>query len=113
MTVTKATSSNEEHSQETYEFTAIPRAGKINVANLSHGAEKAKEHTYTVSMADGSAVSCTCPSDKYHSGKCKHREAVEGRDGFERRDNCDVCGGTGVSPTGTTCFACVIPGGKR
>lgn len=113
MSIQKATSTNGGTTEEGYEFTALPSAGKINVANLAHDSENAKEHTYTVSMAAGDSVSCTCPSDKYHEGACKHRKAVEARNDFEREDDCNVCGGTGVSPSGADCFACVISGGSQ
>ena len=77
--IEKTTSTNAVATEENYEFAAIPRTGKVNVANHSHD-DEAKEHTYTVSMDDGRAVSCTCPSDKYHEEECKHREAVEEAD---------------------------------
>ena len=65
--------------QETFAFAAVPDAGRVNVANLSYGENEAADHTYTVSVDDRghATTSCTCPADTYHSGKCKHREAVE------------------------------------
>jgi hypothetical protein len=106
MSTTKATSTDAGETEDSYECTALPSVGKINVANLAHGRENVTEHTYTVSMDDGRAVSCTCPSDKYHDGACKHREAVESRDTFVREGNCPLCGDTGEHD-GLTCFYCV------
>ena len=110
---TKATSNDSAHSKEDYEFCALPSVGKFNVANHAHGSENVTEHTYTVSLTDGRAARCTCLADTYHAEPCKHRDAVEGRDDFERQDGCSVCGGTGVSPSGADCFACVRPGGDE
>ena len=94
MTTTKATSTNAIETEEDYEFAALPAEGKVNVANHRHDDER--EHTYTVSMDDGRAVSCTCPSDKYHSGACKHRKAVEETAGALRPGNCSCAGLTGL-----------------
>ena len=64
---------------ETFAFAPITDAGRVNVANQSY--DDVAAHTYTVTVdARGHATeSCTCPSDTYHDGPCKHREAVEGR----------------------------------
>ena len=65
--------------RETFAFAPIADAGRVSVANLEYGETEAKEHTYTVSVDDcgHETIGCTCPADKYHPGRCKHRHAVE------------------------------------
>lgn len=123
MSKAKAIEQNEKHREETYEFGVAPNSGKVNVANLSYGEREAKNHTYTVTVQDGKAVSCTCPADTYHPGKGKHREAVEENADVlynadpdplapvERAPDCSLCGGTGTTDYDEICWACVILGG--
>ena len=61
---------------EDFQFT-VCRNGYVNVCNKSHNDDSA--HTYSVSTAHGSAVSCSCPHYKHRSpeGGCKHMIAVE------------------------------------
>ena len=60
---------------ESFAFT-VPAANVVKVENQSYGDESA-EHQYLVNVAAGAAVSCSCPADEYHPGKCKHCLAVE------------------------------------
>ena len=60
---------------ESFAFT-VPAANVVKVENQSYGDESA-DHRYLVNVADGEAVSCSCPADKYHPDACKHRLAVE------------------------------------
>ena len=48
---------------ESCEF-AVPIAGKVNICNMSYGADDARNHVYTVSVENGSATGCTCPADE-------------------------------------------------
>lgn len=61
---------------ESFEF-CVPIDGKVNVSNLSYGADEARDHTYTVTVTNGSAAECTCPADEHRAGACKHRVAVD------------------------------------
>ena len=60
---------------EAFEF-RVPVQGRARVENTSYG-DESDNHVYVVTIEDGSTVECTCPSDKYQPGKCKHRIAVE------------------------------------
>ena len=53
--------------------------GVANVANHSYGDEKAGAHCYSVEIAGGEAVSCSCPHWTHRSpaGGCKHMRATE------------------------------------
>jgi len=57
---------------------ACPGARHVNVTNYSYvQAARSGEHTYTVSIGpDGLPTGCTCPSDEYQPGPCKHVVAV-------------------------------------
>jgi hypothetical protein len=63
---------------EAFEF-RVPCEGRVRVENVSYGEESA-EHVYVVSVVNGEATKCTCPSDEYQPGACKHRQAVENQD---------------------------------
>lgn len=54
----------------------VPVSGKVRVENVSYG-EKSEDHVYIVAVESGETVSCSCPSDVYQAGKCKHRIRVE------------------------------------
>lgn len=122
MSIQKATSNNGGTTEEVYEFASIKNSGKVNVANLSYGEEAAKNHTHTVAVRNGKAVSCTCRGNKYNT-TTKHCEAVEENADVlyeadpdplapvERSPDCSLCGGTGTTVYGEICFACVILGG--
>lgn len=60
---------------EAFEF-RVPVPGRVRVENTSYG-EESGEHVYVVSVENNHATACTCPADKYRSGLCKHRHAVE------------------------------------
>jgi hypothetical protein len=60
---------------ESFAFT-VPAANVVKVENQSYG-DESDDHRYLVNVAAGEAVSCSCPADEYHPGKCKHRLAVE------------------------------------
>ena len=64
---------------ESFAFT-VPAANVVKVENQSYG-DESDDHRYLVNVAAGEAVSCSCPADEYHPGKCKHRLAV--RDVYE------------------------------
>lgn len=97
----KPMSSTTTNAEENFEFASMPTAGKVNVANHSHD-DGSKNHTYTVTVEDdGRTTHCTCPSDKYHEGACKHRVAVEETDGVLRPANC-ACEGL----TSLPCWQC-------
>lgn len=57
-------------------------SGIWNVANFEH--DDVSEHTYTVDE-DG----CNCPAAKWHSGKCKHEDAVDKARQRDADDDCD------------------------
>lgn len=75
------------HNQERFEL-AQADENHTNIANLSYGEEDAKKHTYTVSLEDGDAVSCTCPHYHYRGSFCKHMATVE-----SVLCDCDALGG--------------------
>ena len=50
--------------------------GYINIRNDSYG-EEAGEHCYSIQVASGTTVRCSCPSDEHQSGPCKHRRHIE------------------------------------
>jgi hypothetical protein len=56
--------------------------GFANVANHSYGDSEAGEHCYSVEIANGEAIGCSCPHRTHRSpsGGCKHMRAVENRD---------------------------------
>jgi hypothetical protein len=60
---------------EAFEF-SLPAANVVGVENKSYG-EESGDHTYLVNVSDGETTGCSCPSDTYHPGECKHRVAVE------------------------------------
>lgn len=93
--MSQAISDNKNATEENYEFVANHSAGIVNVANHEHGEGEAKEHTYTVSIDGTETTSCTCPSDTYHSGKCKHRQAVENDPNSLRPADCSCQSGSG------------------
>lgn len=64
---------------EAFEF-RVPCEGRVLVTNRSYGGDEAGDHRYVVTVANGEASACTCPSDEYRSGACKHRLAVEAQD---------------------------------
>lgn len=116
---------NTTNAENDFEFCAIENSGKINIQNLAYGDEEAKEHIYTVSTTGstndsttGSTNGCTCPSDKYHEGACKHRIAVEDNEDVlatadpdplapvSRSDDCPDCDGTGRIGE-WACFSCI------
>ena len=53
-------------------------AGRVNIRNDSYG-DDSSNHIYNVRVERGETVECTCPADKYQSGPCKHRIAIEQR----------------------------------
>jgi len=55
----------------------VPAAGYVNVANHSYGDSEAGEHCYTVEIADGEAIGCTCPHATHRDAHCKHQIACE------------------------------------
>jgi hypothetical protein len=61
---------------EAFEF-RVPAEGRVLVTNRSYGDSEADDHRYVVTVANSGAVECTCPSDEYRPGACKHRVAVE------------------------------------
>ncbi len=63
--------------QETFEVAQCSDDQHTNVANLSYGADEAKEHTYTVTLDENGAVECTCPHFTYRVAYCKHMAAVD------------------------------------
>lgn len=63
-------------------------------------------HTYTVEINDrGNTTECACPSDTYHSGKCKHRKAVENTEGSLRPTDCTCLKGSNLP-----CWPCFRDG---
>ena len=60
---------------EAFEY-RVPVPGRVRIENTSYG-DESDDHVYVVTVEDGEAISCTCPSDEYQPGKCKHRIAVE------------------------------------
>lgn len=52
--------------------------GVVNVRNDNYG-DDAGAHIYSVEVADGHAVGCSCPNAKYRNAHCKHQIAVEQR----------------------------------
>jgi hypothetical protein len=66
-----------------YEQFSFRLAGShVNVANHSYGDDEAGEHCYSVEIANGQAVRCSCPhwTHRSPSGGCKHMRAVEHHD---------------------------------
>lgn len=59
---------------ESFEF-SVPATGVVVVANASYGNEK-DDHTHSVNVERGVPVGCSCKSDEYQDGACKHRVAV-------------------------------------
>ena len=49
--------------------------GHVNVCNRSHNDDK--NHTYSVEVADGEAVGCSCPHAVHRGATCKHMIAVQ------------------------------------
>lgn len=64
---------------EAFDF-RVPCQGRVLVTNRSYGDDEAENHQYVVTVANGDAVTCTCPADEYRPGPCKHRIAVEAQD---------------------------------
>ena len=61
---------------EGFEF-RVPAPGRVRVENVSYG-DESDNHVYVVEVAEHvGATACTCPSDEYREGACKHRVAVE------------------------------------
>jgi hypothetical protein len=54
----------------------------VNVANHSYGDDEAGEHCYSVEIANGEAIGCSCPhwTNRRPSGGCKHMRATENVD---------------------------------
>lgn len=50
----------------------------VNVCNGSHNDDSS--HTYTVTITDGRATSCTCPDHQYRERRCKHMAGTEATD---------------------------------
>jgi len=64
---------------EGFEF-RVPAPGRVRVENVSYG-DESDDHVYVVEVAEHvGATACTCPSDEYREGACKHRVAVENRE---------------------------------
>lgn len=64
---------------EGFEF-RVPAPGRVRVENVSYG-EDSDDHVYVVEVAEYvGATSCTCPSDEYREGECKHQVAVENQE---------------------------------
>jgi hypothetical protein len=55
----------------------VPAEGFVNVANHSYGDSEAGEHCYTVEIANGEAIDCSCPHATYRDAHCKHQVACE------------------------------------
>lgn len=74
-----STASTEEHSDHNLDFVQVGAEPIANVRNNDY--DTPQEHIYSVQfeiVSDGAgvtvrAISCSCPSDKYHDGPCKHR----------------------------------------
>jgi hypothetical protein len=63
-----------------YEQFSFRLAGRfVNVANHSYGDENAGEHCYSVEIANGEAIGCSCPHWQHRApvGGCKHMRATE------------------------------------
>ena len=73
---------------ESFEF-SLGGPGHVKIRNLSYGEAEASEHTYIVQVKAGEAVRCTCPADEYHSGRCKHRLAVEANEAVMQAGEAD------------------------
>jgi hypothetical protein len=52
--------------------------GYVNVQNDSYG-DDSGAHIYSVEVADGAAVGCSCPHAVHRGAHCKHQVAVENR----------------------------------
>jgi hypothetical protein len=59
---------------ERMEHTVCPN-GYVNVANLSHNDDS--NHTYSVEVRNGEAVSCSCGHAVHRGAHCKHQISVE------------------------------------
>jgi hypothetical protein len=60
---------------EAFEY-RVPVPGRVRIENTSYG-DDSNNHVYVVTIEDGATTSCTCPSDEYQPGQCKHRIGVE------------------------------------
>ena len=73
--------SNDERRAEWERFTMVvcggDGGGYVNIQNDSH--DDPSEHIYTVEVANGETVGCTCPHALYRDAHCKHQRAVEQR----------------------------------
>jgi hypothetical protein len=56
----------------------VCRNGVVNVRNDSYG-DDSGAHIYSVEVADGAAVGCSCPHAVHRGAHCKHQVAVENR----------------------------------
>ena len=64
---------------EGFEF-RVPAPGRVRVENVSYG-DESDDHVYVVEVAEHvGPTACTCPSDEYREGACKHRLAVENQE---------------------------------
>ena len=60
---------------ERFQFTVCAN-GMVNVRNDSYG-DDAGAHIYSVEVANGEAVGCSCPHHVHRGAHCKHQVAVE------------------------------------
>ena len=54
----------------------VCKNGYVNVRNDSYG-DEANDHIYSVQVASGTTIRCSCPSDEHQEGLCKHRRHIE------------------------------------
>ena len=59
---------------ETFSFT-VCRNGVVNIRNESYG-DDGKKHAYSVQLAEGVPVKCSCPYNSRRQEVCKHMVAV-------------------------------------
>jgi len=79
---TDETVSIDERRAQFEQFSFRLAGSHVNVANHSYGDDEAGEHCYSVEIANGQAVGCSCPhwTHRSPSGGCKHMRAVEHHD---------------------------------
>lgn len=82
--------------------------GYVNVVNQSYGSEARKDHTYSVRVNDGRAVSCSCPHHQHRNVRCKHIRSVEQNPLVLASAN--VTGGTQIATDGGTRVESSEPG---
>ena len=50
--------------------------GYVNIRNESYG-DDADNHCYSIEVRADETLRCSCPSDEYQPGRCKHRRHIE------------------------------------